>query len=766
MSEPAPTSAPGGQRPEPTSPAPLSIPTAPSDVLPTPSDLFPGYEIVAEISRGGQGIVYQAIQTATKRKVALKVLLHGHYADSAQRQRFQREIETLAQLRHPNIVPIFDANVTKDGRQFYVMDYVRGRRLDEYIQAQRASVEQILKLLIGVCDAMHYAHEHGFVHRDLKPQNILVDSDGEPHILDFGLARPMAAGVDPQLSVSLHVMGTLRYLSPEQAGHDPGAVDRRSDIYSLGVILYTLLTGAAPYDTDSDLHSALDNILHAVPKRPGSVRAGIDPDLETILLTCLAKERERRYQTAAALAGDLRAFLAGAAISAKQDSRGYLVRKHAQRVVARYLVTTHLVIIVAATWLAGPVGDYLFFKLTPVGGVVDRFIISRFAVPPAGPALQQVRIITLTDSTDMPSLAKQESLADVSRANRQSFRRMHGRLMERLAQAGVRCVAWDITFQGETTFDEDFARGAQVLRAAGAEVVVTVTDWPLQGLSSAQLSGTIAQEVRWGRPVLAKEAPWRLILFMQRGLTEPMPSMALTTFAACRQPDAEPVIRVNEARESVEIIYYKADPHAPRSKVLLESSDHTNLTYLTPVPADVPKMGLKAGDYVGHFTIPMPKDDVLTASTIDYREIFATAPDDLKDMLRDKVVVIGDLTSKDWYPHPDGRTLPGCHAHAVGIDMLLRSISLGRPRWETKLAIRFSAALLGCLIVAFAARRRWKAYLLVAAAATAGFGASLVLVRLTTTAWNPVLPILAMLMACEMSLWIGRRNIIDSQTVQ
>ncbi|HKQ49586.1 MAG TPA: protein kinase [Phycisphaerae bacterium] len=766
MSEPAPTSAPGGQRPEPTTPAPTSVPTAPSDVLPTPADLFPGYEIIAEISRGGQGIVYQAIQTATKRKVALKVLLHGHYADSAQRKRFQREIETLAQLRHPNIVSIFDADLTKDGRQFYVMDYVRGKRLDAYVQTQRASVEQMAQLFIGICDAMHHAHEHGFVHRDLKPQNILVDSDGHTHILDFGLARPMAAGVDPQLSTSLHVMGTLRYLSPEQAGRDPGAIDRRTDIYSLGVILYTLLTGATPYDTDSDLHSALDNILHAAPKRPSTVCAGIDPDLETIILTCLSKERERRYQTATALAGDLRAFLAGAAITARQDSRGYLVRKHAQRAVARHPITTHLGIIVVATLLARPVGDYLFFGLTPVGGWVDRFIIGRFAVPPAGPALQQVRIITMTDSTGMPALAKQESLADVSRDNRQSYRRLHGRLMERLAQAGVRAVAFDITFMGNSPFDEDFVSGVRALRAAGAEVIVTVTDWPLQGLSSAQLSGIIAPDVRWGRPVLAKEAPWRLVLFMQRGVTEPMPSMALTTFAACRQPDAEPVFRVNEARESLEIIYYKADPNVPRSKQLLESSDHINLTYLTPVPTDVSKMGLKSGDYVGHFIIPMPNDDVLTASTIDYREIFSAALHDLKDMLRDKVVVIGDLTSKDWYPHPDGRTLPGCHAHAVGIDMLLRSISLGRPRWEAKIAMTLGAALLGCLIVAFAAGRRWKTYLLVAAAAAASFGASLIIVRLASTAWNPLLAILAMFMACEMSLWIGRRNKLDRQTVQ
>ena len=184
---------------------------------PVPSHSIPGYEILHRISEGGQGIVYQALQKTTKRKVAIKVLSHGLHASKTARKRFEREIELVAALKHPNIISIFHSGTTKEGLQFYVMDYVRGLSLTEFVRAAKLTLEDALKLFMKVCGAIQYAHQRGVMHRDLKPSNILVDTEGTPKVLDFGLAKLLAGPVETIVSISQEVIGTLPYMSPEQA---------------------------------------------------------------------------------------------------------------------------------------------------------------------------------------------------------------------------------------------------------------------------------------------------------------------------------------------------------------------------------------------------------------------------------------------------------------------------------------------------------------------------------------------------------------------
>ena len=201
-----------------------------------PADAIPGYRILKELHRGGQGVVYQAAQESTHRKVALKVMLEGPFAGSESKKRFEREIALVGSLRHPNIVPIFDSGVAQ-GRFFYAMEYIRGEPLSRYVQSRKLSVDDTLKLFKKVCDAVDYAHQKGVIHRDLKPSNILVDNRGDPYVLDFGLAKVGGAEVEGDaasmlVSVTGQVMGTLAYMSPEQASGRPDEVDMRSDVYS------------------------------------------------------------------------------------------------------------------------------------------------------------------------------------------------------------------------------------------------------------------------------------------------------------------------------------------------------------------------------------------------------------------------------------------------------------------------------------------------------------------------------------------------------
>ncbi|HEY3242326.1 MAG TPA: serine/threonine-protein kinase [Phycisphaerae bacterium] len=333
-----------------------SLPTEDLIVVPgaVPLLTIPGYEILRELHRGGQGIVYQAVQKSTKRKVAVKLLLEGPFASASTKRRFEREVDLVAQLKHPNIITIFDSGMTADGRLFFAMDYVRGVPLRDYVRDNKLTLEQTLKLFGQVCEAVQYAHQKGVIHRDLKPSNILVDSDGAPKVLDFGLAKQMAAPVDTVMSMTGHVLGTLPYMSPEQARGNPDHIDTRTDVYALGVILYELLTGHYPYPVVGVVDEVLRHIKDTPPTPPSrawhsdsgvggrsarKLRPGqcpIDEEVQTIVLKALSKERERRYQSAGDLARDVARYLNDEPIEARRASALYLIRalmrRHRSRV--------------------------------------------------------------------------------------------------------------------------------------------------------------------------------------------------------------------------------------------------------------------------------------------------------------------------------------------------------------------------------------------------------------------------------------------------
>lgn len=305
----------------------------PPEVDLPPPDYFPGYVISREIHRGGQGVVYQAVHKTTKRKVAIKVMREGALASARERTRFEREVEILAQLDHPSIVNVLDSG-SVEGRFYYVMDYISGSTLDVWISQHDLSVAQVLELFAQVCEAVNAAHLKGVIHRDLKPANVRVDADGRPHIVDFGLARIATgsfSGDDKLMTMTGQFIGSLPWASPEQAQGVPGMIDLRTDVYSLGVMLYQMLTGRFPYQVAGAMRDVLDNILRAEPARPSTVRRQINDEVETIVLKCLSKERERRYQNAGELSRDIIRYLRGEPIEAKRDSGWYVLRKTARR---------------------------------------------------------------------------------------------------------------------------------------------------------------------------------------------------------------------------------------------------------------------------------------------------------------------------------------------------------------------------------------------------------------------------------------------------
>ncbi len=298
-----------------------------------------GYDLLREIARGGQGVVFEAIHLSTKRRVAIKVLLEGIFTSDAGRIRFEREIDLAAGLRHANVVQVYDRGVTADGRLYFVMEYIEGRSLDQFITDERTNsggilkTPAMLKLMVKICEAVNYAHQRGVIHRDLKPSNIRIDdAEGQPHVLDFGLAKLHHDFRDedsdtPEVSISGQFLGSLPWASPEQAEGSHDLMDIRSDVYSLGVMLYQIFTDRFPYPVTGPLREVLDNIVNAEPPRLSSFNRSVDDELETIVLKCLAKEPRRRYQSAGDLSRDLGHYLNGEPIEAKRNSTWYTIRK-------------------------------------------------------------------------------------------------------------------------------------------------------------------------------------------------------------------------------------------------------------------------------------------------------------------------------------------------------------------------------------------------------------------------------------------------------
>jgi serine/threonine-protein kinase len=306
------------------------------------------YELLEEIGRGGQGVVFRARQKSLNRIVALKVISLGQWASKAHLKRFRREAEAAASLDHPCIVPIYEVD-ERDGSCYFSMKFVEGGQLDEVTRREPMPIRRAVELIAKVARTVHYAHEHGILHRDIKPGNILLDAKGEPHLTDFGLARLVES--ESSVTHTLDILGTPSYMAPEQAVGNNTAVSNATDVYGIGAVLYQLLTGHPPF-AGGATYETIRLLLDTEPRQPRLLNPKIDRDLSTICLKCLEKDPKRRYSSALALAEDLERWLKHEPILARHTGIIGRSRKWVRRNPTSALLAACLVALAAAAgWI-------------------------------------------------------------------------------------------------------------------------------------------------------------------------------------------------------------------------------------------------------------------------------------------------------------------------------------------------------------------------------------------------------------------------------
>src|SRR5207253_3079798 len=306
------------------------------------------YELLDEVGRGGQGVVFRARQKSLNRTVALKVISLGQWASKAHLKRFRLEAEAAARLEHPGIVPIHEVG-ERDGSCYFSMKFVEGGQLDQVARREPMPIRRAAELIAKVARTVHYAHEHGILHRDIKPGNILLDAKGEPHLTDFGLARLVES--ESSVTHTLDVLGTPSYMAPEQAVGNNAAVSNATDVYGLGAVLYQLLTGHPPF-AGGTTYETIKLLEDTEPRPPRLLNPKVDRDISTICLKCLEKDPKRRYASALALGEDLEHWLKREPILARHTGVFARGKKWVQRNPTSALLAASLIALAAAAgWI-------------------------------------------------------------------------------------------------------------------------------------------------------------------------------------------------------------------------------------------------------------------------------------------------------------------------------------------------------------------------------------------------------------------------------
>jgi len=612
------------------------------------------YTVLERIGEGGFGVVYKVVHHGKQRTEALKML----FVKTPRRvEYFENEVHLAARLKHPNIATVYEAHLGAPPF-YYTMEYVEGRPIDAYFRTEHVILPERIRILQTVARAVGYAHRRGVVHRDLKPANIMIDADGQPHILDFGISTrlslhyPQVAGSRPE-----GLLGTFGYIAPEQMSGGP--VDERADIYALGALIYHCVTGEPAQFVSKT--SRLERLL----RERQIARAA---DLAAIIARCVERLPERRYPDCYALAEDLENYLAGRPVRAAESGTAayQLLRAAALVLRRRPLLVRSFAVLCSGALLA----------------LVAWGAAARWYPATSGP--QQVVLVTVS-----PTVAKAiaegrvgQDLPGLSASNRKSWRMLYGLLLQRLAQVRPAAVAFDFYFPDcQPSFDEYFIAGMQAMRAARVPVIIGTRDLDINSdpvVCESILAAAHSCAMLAAAPFERDAQDFILPACVQGGFAPPVPGLALCAVAAARYPDATLDLQI---RRNTVVLRYRKNAAPAGQPRWYPDSDAIECGRVYTLGSS---QMLRPGDRFYPLRVPKSAAGDLAAPRVSLEQALTGDLEQLRRQFAGRVLIVGlTVPGNDEYVLADGRKLFGCEVQACVIERLLVGGHARRLEWST-----------------------------------------------------------------------------------
>ena len=616
---------------------------------------LPNYTIIGQVGKGGFGVVYKAIHHAKERTEALKVLFSKTPLLTSY---FQNEVHLIARLKHPYIATLFEAQLSTPPL-YYTMEFVEGQRLNEYISSHTVSLGERIGLIKSVAAAVGYAHEQGVVHRDLKPQNVLVDGEQQPHVIDFGISMQVAKAQPGRNGATAREkpegpVGTLGYIAPEQQRGDE--VDDRADIFALGALLFHCITGEP-----ARLARVEDQRLKLLRDR----QVPQAEDLSAIIGQCVADNPDDRYQCCADFIADLDNYLAGRPILARTKVS---LREQARRVFGLVLRHYVLAVRVAVVFCVAAVLTALFWQVE----------VYAFGPPIGG---DETVMVGLTESTleamDRGQIG--EDLPGLSRFNPKSWRMLFGRVMERLAEAHPLVVAIDGWMPDCTPYDAQFLRGVEAL---DAPVVIGAVKFDING--DPEMCPAIRRAIQgygavFGRNPHQFSQEYEYMLGIERGF-EFIPGLSLAAFAAARFPECEPHVTIDRGAGRLHVRYRVRVARRGQPRWEQNVTDEIGYHEIVTLHKDTSRFKevMQAG-YVwpGDLSVrgrvrAHSSRYWLEGRTFTFEQVLGAPTEAVQQWFDGKAVILAKMIpGMDEHTRGDGEKMFGCQVHAEALDALL-----------------------------------------------------------------------------------------------